>query len=345
MSTWPSRCIASSQTLLDLRRARWRRRPPSARRCPWPAGARRPLRGRPPCASVSRTFAPASPSAFGDLQPEAARAAGDRGRSCRSGRRVSGRVCSWRVLRSRGSESSSGAPRAHPDQEGSDRDHARRRRAPASSRRPGGAPGSRCPGRRRTCRRRPAPRRSLSSVAFFMLRTSRRCMSRHTDWREATASSQASILRQLVGIEVAHRRQLALQRGLVARPRRQPGAHTAATSSHSQASTTWPKACRYGVALASASSGWPSTQARAWPTPASAAPSAAAAPAPPAPSCGSAASTVASHARGQQLERRAAVHHAPCGRAGPAPWMPCVPSWIRFRRLSRQYCSTGKSRV
>ena len=26
-------------------------------------------------------------------------------------------------------------------------------------------------------------------------------------------------------------------------------------------------------------------------------------------------------------------------------WMPCVPSWIMFRRLSRQYCSTGKSRV
>ena len=28
-----------------------------------------------------------------------------------------------------------------------------------------------------------------------------------------------------------------------------------------------------------------------------------------------------------------------------AAWMPCVPSWIMFRRLSRQYCSTGKSRV
>ncbi|MFM8756268.1 MAG: acyl-CoA dehydrogenase C-terminal domain-containing protein [Limnohabitans sp.] len=26
-------------------------------------------------------------------------------------------------------------------------------------------------------------------------------------------------------------------------------------------------------------------------------------------------------------------------------WMPWVPSWIMFRRLSRQYCSTGKSRV
>ena len=26
-------------------------------------------------------------------------------------------------------------------------------------------------------------------------------------------------------------------------------------------------------------------------------------------------------------------------------WMPCVPSWIMFRRLSRQYCSTMKSRV
>ena len=26
-------------------------------------------------------------------------------------------------------------------------------------------------------------------------------------------------------------------------------------------------------------------------------------------------------------------------------WMPCVPSWIMFRQLSRQYCSTGKSRV
>ena len=26
-------------------------------------------------------------------------------------------------------------------------------------------------------------------------------------------------------------------------------------------------------------------------------------------------------------------------------WMPCVPSWIMLRRLSRQYCSTGKSRV
>ena len=28
-----------------------------------------------------------------------------------------------------------------------------------------------------------------------------------------------------------------------------------------------------------------------------------------------------------------------------AAWMPCVPSWIMLSRLSRQYCSTGKSRV
>ena len=39
--------------------------------------------------------------------------------------------------------------------------------------------------------------------------------------------------------------------------------------------------------------------------------------------------------------RSLATPSAPCGPAGP--WPGCrAPSWIMFRRLSRQYCSTGK---
>ena len=65
---------------------------------------------------------------------------------------------------------------------------------------------------------------------------------------------------------------------------------------------------------------------------------------------------------GERGDRHAPARSSRRSRAGPtsrpAPpsittlrpsrssaWMPCVPSWIMFRRLSRQYCSTGKSRV
>ena len=132
--------------------------------------------------------------ALGDLQPQAARAAGDERRSCRSGRRVSGRGAHGVSPSSREGE---GVIRCGAS-------------APRSARRrpPSGAPPP--------MHQRPAdgqvvlhepdaqagdeqagvdqhPDQLVDACRCFMLRTSRRCMSRHTASRAATASSQASI--------------------------------------------------------------------------------------------------------------------------------------------------------
>ena len=65
----------------------------------------------------------------------------------------------------------------------------------------------------------------------------------------------------------------------------------------------------------------------------------------PAPARRDARSMVVVDARGQQLQAARRLPSRTLRPSRSTAWMPCVPSWIMFRRLSRQYCSTGKSRV